>query len=142
MSFVRIWVHLVWATKNRDDIIPKEHKEKFLAHIKENAREKDIYIDTVNCTSNHIHILISLGKEQTLSQVVKLIKGESSRWWNKNKLTRYKFEWQNEYFAISVSESIVENVRKYIRNQEEHHKHKSFSEERDEYLKKYGFGSK
>lgn len=142
MSFVRIWVHLVWATKNRDDIIPKEHKEKLLAHIKENALEKGIYVDTVNCVSNHIHILISLGKEQTISQVVKLIKGESSRWWNKNKLTRYKFEWQNEYFAISVSEAIVENVREYIKNQEEHHKHKSFSEERNEYLRKYGFDSK
>ncbi|MCX7611836.1 MAG: IS200/IS605 family transposase [Ignavibacterium sp.] len=138
MSFARVWVHLIWSTKNREKIILKEYKEKLLEHIKTNAVDKGIYIDTINCVEEHIHILILLGKSQTISDVVKLIKGESSRWWNKNKFTKYKFEWQNEYFAISVSESIVEKVRDYIRRQEEHHRCKSFSEEKDEYQKKYG----
>ena len=68
-----------------------------------------------------------------------LLKGESSYWINKNKLIREKFEWQDEYFAVSVSESAVNKVRDYIKNQEEHHKKKSFQQEYDEFMHKYGF---
>jgi len=60
---------------------------------------------------------------------MQLIKGESSFWINKNKLTQSKFEWQDEYFAVAVSESMLENVRNYIRNQEDHHKKKTFNQE-------------
>jgi putative transposase len=67
-----------------------------------------------------------------------LIKGESSFWVNKEKLTREKFEWQDEYIALSVSESGVENVRKYIYNQEEHHRKKTFGEEYQEFLRIHG----
>ena len=68
-----------------------------------------------------------------------LVKGESSYWINKKKLIREKFEWQNEYFAVSVSESAVNRARDYIKNQEEHHKKKSFKQEYDEFMRKYGF---
>ncbi len=67
-----------------------------------------------------------------------LIKGESSHWINKNNLTKRKFEWQTEYMGVSVSESVVDKVREYIRNQSEHHRIKTFSEEYDEFMKKYG----
>lgn len=70
---------------------------------------------------------------------MQLIKGESSFWINKNQLTQQKFDWQDEYFAVSVSESILDKVRNYIKNQEEHHRKKSFQEEYDEFLEKYGF---
>jgi REP element-mobilizing transposase RayT len=72
---------------------------------------------------------------------VHLIKGESSFWINKNNLTAEKFHWQDEYFAVSVSESVVDRVRDYIKNQEEQHLKKSFSEEYLEFLKKYHFVS-
>jgi putative transposase len=68
-----------------------------------------------------------------------LLKGESSYWINKNKLIRQKFEWQDEYFAVSVSESAVNRVRENIKNQEEHHRKKSFQQEYDEFMRKYGF---
>ncbi len=70
---------------------------------------------------------------------MQLTKGESSHWINKNNLCRQKFEWQNDYFAVSVSESAINKVRDYIANQEEHHKKKSFAEEFDNFLKKAGF---
>jgi putative transposase len=70
---------------------------------------------------------------------VQLIKGESSFWINKEGLTQQKFEWQDEYFAVSVSESMIDKVREYIKNQEEHHKHKTFQQEYDEFISKYGF---
>ena len=73
-----------------------------------------------------------------MSKVAQLIKGESSYWWNKNALTNFKFEWQDDYMAFSVSDSIAEIVRNYIRNQEEHHRIKSLTEELEEILKEVG----
>jgi len=140
MPFTKIWIHLIWSTKNREKLINKELKKILLQHIKENARLKEIFIDTLNCVQDHIHLLISLGREQTISKIVMLIKGESSNWVNKNKLLKGKFEWQDEYIAVSVSESQVDKVREYIKNQEEHHRIKSFEEEYNLFLKKYHFG--
>ena len=95
-----------------------------LQHIKENSINKEIYIDCMNCTTDHIHLLVSLGAEQTVAKTAMLIKGESSFWVNRQKLIHGKFEWQDEYIALSVSYSAVEKVRAYISNQEEHHRKK------------------
>lgn len=70
---------------------------------------------------------------------MQLIKGESSFWINKEKLINDRFGWQDEYFAVSVSESMVERVRNYIRNQESHHKKVSFTDEYNELMDKFGF---
>jgi putative transposase len=83
--------------------------------------------------------LISLGADQTLQKVMQLIKGESSFWVNKQQLIEEKFEWQDEYFAVSVSESVIDKVRNYIKNQENHHRKKSYREEYDEFISKYDF---
>ncbi|MBI5324685.1 MAG: IS200/IS605 family transposase [Ignavibacteriae bacterium] len=139
MSNTKIWIHLIFSTKNREPYINSELKQKLISHIRENSKLKNIYIDFINCTLDHIHILISLAAEQSIAEVARLIKGESSHWINKNKMSKFKFSWQDEYIAASVSESIVNKVRDYIKNQEEHHKKKTFSEEFNEYLKKYGF---
>ncbi len=141
MAFIKIWIHLIWATKNREKIINKEIKYKLLDHIKNNATNKSIYIDFLNCTSDHIHLLVSLPATKSIAQVVHLIKGESSYWVNKTGLIKKKFEWQDEYIAISVGESVVDKVREYIKNQEEHHSKKSFAEEYKEFLIKYGFNN-
>lgn len=139
MPFVKIWVHIVFGTKNKDPLLLKETREKVIAHILENAKSKGIFIECINGSFDHLHILISLGSEENIAKVVNLIKGEASYWINKNKITKTKFEWADEYFAVSVSESQVDVLRKYIRNQEEHHKKKSFTEEYNEFMKKYGF---
>jgi len=66
------------------------------------------------------------------------MKGESSHWINQEKLVLGKFAWQDEYFAVSVSESNVQRVQEYIRNQEEHHKKKTFQDEYEEFMRQYG----
>ena len=106
---------------------------------KKNAKEKGIFIDFVNGYSDHCHCLVSLGVDQTIQKVMQLIKGESSFWINKQGLTKSKFEWQDEYFAVSVSESVIDKVRVYIKNQEEHNNKKTFQQEYDEFIIKYGF---
>ncbi len=142
MPYTKIAIHLVWSTKNREKLITSELKLLLLSHIQENAKNKLIFIDTLNCVSEHIHILIFLKPTQKLSDVLMLIKGESSFWINHNKLTKVKFEWQDDYFANSVSESNLRKVRKYIRNQEEHHKKRKFLDEYSELLLKHGFENK
>ena len=130
MPFVKVYLHCVWSTKNRIPYLDSiELRQKVWNHIRENAIQKGIYIDFINGYSDHCHCLISLGVDQNIQKVIQLIKGESSFWINKNELTKEKFQWQEEYFAVSVSESILDKVREYIKNQEEHHKKKSFQEE-------------
>ena len=142
MPFVKVYLHCVWSTKNRIPYLDSiELRQKVWNHIRENAIQKGIYIDFINGYSDHCHCLISLGVDQNIQKVIQLIKGESSFWINKNELTKEKFQWQEEYFAVSVSESILDKVREYIKNQEEHHKKKSFQEEYDEFILKYGFKS-
>ena len=139
MAFVKIWIHFVWTTKKRHPLITKRIKTKLINHIKENAVNKEIFIDSIDGGKEHLHVLISLGAKQSVSEVAGLLKGESSHWINKEKMIKGKFEWQDEYFAVSVSESAKQKVRKYIRNQKEHHRTRTFSEEYDEFMRKYGF---
>jgi putative transposase len=139
MSFVKIWIHLVFATKNREHLLTKDFRYDLYKHIIENCKEKDIFLQTINGHTDHIHCLISLGKDQNISKVSQLIKGESSFWINKNNLTPKNFSWQDDYFAVSVGESQVETVVNYIKNQEKHHSKKSFDDEVDEFMTRYGW---
>lgn len=139
MSFVKIWVHLVFATKNREPLLSKELRQILISHIIENCKEKDIYLQAINGYTEHLHCLISLGKDQNISKIIQLIKGESSFWINQNHLTVGKFMWQDDYFAVSVSESQVDAVINYIKNQETHHSKKSFNDEVNEFIDKYGW---
>jgi len=139
MPYVRIWIHLVWSIKNRQPLISKSVKAKLIKHIKENAKSKNIYIDTINGDIDHLHILLSLGSSQPIAKIAQLVKGESSNWINKEKLINSKFEWQDDYFAVSIGESTISSLRKYIKNQEIHHKKKTFSEEYQEFIDKYRF---
>jgi putative transposase len=140
MSWIRIWIHLVFSTKDGFPFLNTlEMREIVFKHIKQNTGSKDIWLDNIGGHNNHVHCLVSLGSEQSISKIAQLIKGESSFWINKNKLTKSKFIWQDDYWAVSVSESHLDSVRKYIHSQEEHHKLKSFTEEVDEFMKKYGW---
>jgi REP element-mobilizing transposase RayT len=139
MPYVKVRIHFVFGTKNREPTLTQEVRDKLFDHIKQNAKQKDIFIETIDGYKDHIHCLVSLGVDQNIFKVVQLIKGESSFWINKYKITQTKFEWADEYFAVSVSESKFGIVKKYIRNQHEHHRLKSFREEYDEFINKYGF---
>ena len=140
MSWVRVYIHMVFSTKNREPFLNSSSLRKSVfQHIKQNASEKGIWLDCVNGYQEHTHCLISLGKEQTISKVAQLIKGESSFWINKNKLTKQKFNWQDDFWAVGVSESHLKAVRNYIYEQETHHKTVPFSQEVDTFMKKHGW---
>ncbi len=139
MPFLRIWIHAVWATKSRYPYLKKDIRNKVFQHIKEYGNSKDIYVDHINGHIDHVHCLISMNANQNIATIMNLLKGESSSWINKNKITSKYFGWQDEYFAVSISHSHRNRVRKYIRNQEQHHLRKTFEEEYQELIDKYGF---
>ena len=136
MPYVKVKIHLVWSTKNRLPFLASSDlRKKVWKHIKDNSVQKGIFIDMINGYQEHCHCLISLGIEQSISKIMQLLKGESSYWINKNGLCAEKFEWQEEYFARAVSESLVHTVREYIKNQEDHHRSKTFADEYDLLIK-------
>ena len=143
MSFVKVYIHFVWNTKHRHPFLSTmEIRQKVWLHIRENAKAKEIFIDRINGYKEHCHCLVSLGKNQTIQQIAQLLKGESSHWINKENILkneRLKFSWQEEYYAVSVSESILNRVRNYIENQEKHHLKKTYQEECEEFIEKFGF---
>jgi putative transposase len=137
MSYLRIWIHCVWTTKKRIPYLKDEIRDKIIFHIRENAKLKDIYLDRLNGYHDHLHAIISLGGKQNISEIMQKIKGESSFWINKNKLTIQKFEWQDDFYAVSIGMSQIENLRKYILNQKKHHESVPFQEELDSIIEEY-----
>ena len=138
MPYINVWIHLVWTTKNRHPFLIKDIRPQVFAHIKENAKTKGIYLDHINGYTEHVHCLISLHANQNIATIAGMLKGESSHWINKNKLTKTKFGWQDEYYAGSVGYSQVDMVRQYIRNQEKHHQKTTFQEEFNEFINHFG----
>ena len=140
MPFIRVWIHYVWSTKNREPLLIDKYRYALFQHIKENALLKKIYLDRVNGYHDHVHCLVSLGSDQTIEKIAQLIKGESSYWFNnKSSFNASKLEWQDENFAVSVGEFYLNSVRTYIDNQQTHHRKKTFEEEYRDFISKNGF---
>ncbi len=121
MSYIRIWVHIVWSVKYRRPVFDEILCAKLCRHISDYCRSKKIYLNMIGGNRDHFHALISLHPTQSISTVVNQIKGESSHWMNTMEYLPSHFEWQDEYSAISVSESAVEEIRRYIASQRKHH---------------------
>ena len=142
MPYSRVYIHFVWTTKNRFPFLDTfDLRRDLWNHIKDNANKKGIFIDSINGYQEHCHCLISLGIEQSMAKIMQLLKGESAYWMNKNQLCKGKFEWQDEYFAASVSESALDKVRTYIGNQEQHHRKETFKQEYDELIEAEDYGN-
>ncbi|MFY8036610.1 MAG: IS200/IS605 family transposase [Cyclobacteriaceae bacterium] len=136
-TYSQIYIHLVFAVKNRQALIHKEWKsslEKYITGIVQTQQHKLLAIGGM---PDHIHILIGYRMTQLIPDLVENIKTSSNAWVKANKLSKFKFEWQKGYGAFSHSRSQLDSVIKYILNQEQHHKKKSFREEYLEMLKKY-----
>ena len=80
MAFVKIWIHAVWGTKNREAILTKKERVELFQHIRQNAKEKNIYVDFINGVEDHVHCLLTLNADMTMAQTMQLIKGEAAYW--------------------------------------------------------------
>ena len=141
MSYVRVLVHAVFSTKNREIILPKEVKDLLCDHIQGEARKKSIQLLAINGHADHLHCLFGVGPKQCIADILQAIKGESAHWFNhkSGQTGTGRLVWQDDYFAVSVSESHTEKVMQYIDRQEEHHQHMTYYQEVQRMADKYGF---
>jgi len=129
------FVHCVFSTKARRNLIPAELQDRLYAYLIGIADNQGFKILAAGGTSNHIHLLIALPPALTLAETIQRLKANSSRWLGEKAV---QFEWQRGYGAFSVSPSLLPTVQAYIRNQPEHHKKRSFEEEFQALLNKSG----
>jgi len=136
-TYTKIYLHLVFAVKNRESLINSKWKDELYKYITGIIQNNGHKLIAINGTANHIHIAIGYKQTQLLPDLMQDIKGSSSKWINENRFVRGKFNWQTGYGAFSFAHSQIDKVVKYIVNQESHHKIKTFKEEYIELLKKY-----
>jgi len=132
-SLNRIWIHAIWITKDRSELITNDIEQVVYKFIAKQLQE--CYVKIINGMPEHIHSLFLLNPKKSISSVIKQIKGSSSRYINQNNLIEDHFYWQTGYATFSVSDLEVEKVYHYIKNQKQHHKKISFQQEYDVFLK-------
>jgi REP-associated tyrosine transposase len=137
-SYCRVWLHLVWGTLERRPLLSKPIAAKVSAYLSQYASEKGIYVKISYVNRDHVHVLVDLPAKLALEEMMQLLKGSSSHWINQSNLLPCKFAWGRGYGAFSVSHSGVNEVAKYIATQEEHHHKRSFSEELQSLVERYG----
>ncbi len=137
-SFNKIWIHFIWETPGKQKILPKDARRKISGFLYDYCREKNIYMKINYVNADHAHAVVDLPTNSSVEDCIKLLKGSSSFFINKNRIVNNKFSWGKGYGAFSVSPSQLNKVVDYVKNQEEHHRRKSFAEEYQLFIRKYG----
>ncbi len=136
-SYISLYVHCVFSTKNRLPLIRPEFQDRLWAYMGGIARNVKMKALAVGGIQDHAHILLSLPGTLSVSKAVQTIKGNSSKWIHETFAYAQDFVWQEGFGAFSVNISIVEATKKYIESQPEHHRRVSFQEEYISFLKKH-----
>jgi len=137
-SLSSILVHLIFSTKNREPFITPAIEPELHPYIAKILRELKSTCLALNGTGDHIHILFALGRVITIAELVEEVKTNSSKWIKTKGREFRNFHWQRGYGAFSVGQSNIETLKRYIRNQKEHHKRVTFQDEYRKFLKSYG----
>ena len=136
-TFTQLHIQFVFAVQNRISLIQpvwEEEMNKYITGIVTNHKHKML---AINGIPDHTHLFVGLNPTQSISSLMQVVKGESSEWINKKGFVKGKFQWQEGYGAFSYGKSQVNQVYKYIMNQKEHHKKRTFLDEYREILKKF-----
>lgn len=136
-TYTQLYVQIVVSPKRKHSLIGKEWDARLYKYITGIIKNNNHKLFAINGTDNHLHILISMSPTKSLSDLMMVVKSNSSKWINENKLTIGRFEWQEGFGAFSYSKSHIPAVVKYIENQKEHHKKTSFLDEYRKLLKLY-----
>jgi putative transposase len=135
-THVSLHYHLVFSTKDRVPSINTDVRDRVHAYLGGVVRGLNGIALEVGGVADHVHLLVGLKTTHCLADVMRTLKGDSSRWIH-DELRMPKFEWQEGYGAFTVSASNVPAVREYVRNQEQHHRKRSFQDEYREFLAKH-----
>ena len=136
-TYTQIYIHIIFSTRCREKLIKNDFKEELHKYITGIITNKNQKLIAVNSMPDHIHILVGLKPSMALSDLVRFIKSNSSKFVNEKKWIRRKFHWQKGFGAFSYSKSQLSEVVSYIEGQEKHHLKKSFREEYLEFLEKF-----
>jgi putative transposase len=136
-TYTQLLIHVVFGTKGRAASINPAIRSRLHAYMGGIVREFDGRCLIACGTADHVHLLLSLPPKHSLSDIMRVLKANSSRWVRNHVRNRGSFSWQSGYSAFSVSQSNCEKVREYIANQEEHHRRLSFQDEVRLLLKKH-----
>ena len=136
-SYSQIYIQVVFAVKNRESLIMSDWEERLYQYITGIIQNKGQKLLAINGMPDHVHIFLGMKPDCCLSDLIREVKKASNEWINENKLTPGKFYWQEGFGAFSYSHSQIDTVIKYVLNQKEHHKKKTFKEEYMDFLKKY-----
>ncbi|UTN05215.1 IS200/IS605 family transposase [Flavobacterium bizetiae] len=141
-SFTKLWIHVIWATKNRQELIDYSIEKKLYDFICQDLTDLGCPVRIINGMPDHVHVLFLQNPQKTISDIVKQIKGSSSHFMNEGEFILEKFAWQRGFAAFSVSESQLDIVFNYIKNQKHHHLKKNGQDEFDDFVKLHGLGNK
>lgn len=141
-SFTKLWIHVIWATKNRQELIDFSIEKKMYDFIWQELTELGCPVRIINGMPDHVHVLFLQNPQKTISDIVKQIKGSSSHFINREELILEKFAWQIGYAAFSVSESQLDAAYNYIKNQKKHYLKKNGQDEFDDFVKLHGLDKK
>jgi putative transposase len=136
-SLVRNLIHVCFSTKNRVDLIMPEIERDLFSYMHGIVENNNSKLILANGTANHVHLLISIGKTLSISELIGDIKRDSSSWVKTQDRKFSQFYWQEGYGAFSVGQTEDERVIKYIANQKEHHQQKDYKTEFRGFLRKY-----
>jgi len=136
-TYTQIYIQIVFTVQGKLNLIPKNNKEEIHKFITGIVSKRNHKLLAVNCMPDHVHVFIGMKPDMALSDLVRDIKAGCSKFINDNKWTKGKFHWQKGFGAFSYSGSYIDNVVKYINNQEQHHKKKTFKEEYIDFLVKF-----
>ena len=136
-TFTQIYIQVVFAVQNRNALILPSWEEELFKYITGIVQNKEQKMLAINGTKNHIHFFIGMKPTCCLSDLVREIKKASSVFIKEKKFTKYKFQWQEGFGAFSYSHSQLGDVIRYIENQKEHHRRKSFKEEYLAFLRSF-----
>ena len=139
-SLINLHVHIVFSTRNRDPLITAELAPRLYAYIGGVTRNTGSVPVAVGGMPDHVHLLVSLGRQACVADLVRDVKANSSRWVHDTDPGQSAFAWQHGYGAFAVSYSLLDRVRAYIENQAERHKTRSFEDEFRELLRKHDIG--
>ncbi|RZK54147.1 MAG: IS200/IS605 family transposase [Pedobacter sp.] len=137
-TYTQLYIHCVFAVKYREAVILPEWEERLHQYITGLVQNNGHKMLAINNASDHIHLFFGLNPKQSISEIMRLVKGDSSEFINKQGFTNNKFRWQEGFGAFSNSHSQIDAVVKYIMNQKEHHRKKTFNEEYVIMLKDFG----
>lgn len=136
-TYTQLYIQVVFAVKGRQNLIADSWKLELCKYISGIITAKEQKSIIVNGMPDHLHLLIGLKPSMRISDLVRDIKNNSSKFINEKKFIRGKFQWQEGYGVFSYSQSQIDNVYQYILNQEKHHQTKTFKEEYLEFLNKF-----